>query len=89
MSPSTGIILNNLLDGFSYPDTPNKWGMSPSPLNLLRPGKRPVSSMAPSILVDKGTGKVRLVIGSKGGPKITTSIAYVRAAMKNKFPRLF
>ena len=61
-----GFILNNQLTDFSF-DSVDKDG----PIaNRVQPGKRPRSSMSPTIVFDKGTGKLVLAIGSPGGPAI-------------------
>lgn len=77
MSPSTGIILNNQMDDFSTPGVVNFYGIPSSPSNFIQPGKRPMSSMCPSIITDEN-GDLILAMGAAGGSKITVTTAYVR-----------
>lgn len=82
ISPSTGIIYNDVMDDFVSPNLVNKFNLQPSKYNRIRPGKRPLSSMAPSVFTDEA-GNVRLVLGGSGGSKITTAIASV--ALRHSF----
>jgi gamma-glutamyltranspeptidase/glutathione hydrolase/leukotriene-C4 hydrolase len=75
-SKQTGIILNSVMDDFSFPYFRNYFNLPGSPNNALQPGKRPLSSMSPSILVDRD-GDAKVVIGASGGTKITTAVALV------------
>jgi gamma-glutamyltranspeptidase len=63
------------MDDFSTPNQANSYGYSPSESNFIKPGKRPMSSMSPIIVVDKLTNEVRLVLGASGGSKIISSVA--------------
>lgn len=75
-SRSTGIILNNEMDDFSYADIVNIYGIPSSPTNYPKGGKRPLSSMTPALVVEKGLG-ARFIVGAAGGTKITTQVALV------------
>jgi gamma-glutamyltranspeptidase/glutathione hydrolase len=71
---SGGFLLNNTMDDFTtQPGTPNKlFGLVQSEANGIAPGKRPLSSMAPTIVLRDG--KLSFVTGSPGGPRIISAI---------------
>jgi len=71
--PGTGIVLNDEMDDFSVaPDVPNAFGLVDTRgQNAIAPGKRPLSSMSPTILLRDG--RPFLVTGSPGGPRIITT----------------
>ena len=70
--PGTGIVLNNEMDDFSLPGTPNAWGAVGQGANAIQPGKRPLSSMTPTIVLENG--QVRYVVGSPMGTFIITAV---------------
>lgn len=63
------------MSDFTIPGA-GSYEMVPSPANYIRPQKMALSSMCPSVLLDKNNN-VELLIGAAGGSKITASVAYV------------
>ena len=76
VADGTGILLNNELDDFAAkPDAPNAYGLIGFEANEPGPGKRPLSSMTPTIVLKDG--KPFLVTGSPGGSRIITTVLQV------------
>ncbi|RKX33721.1 MAG: gamma-glutamyltransferase [Verrucomicrobia bacterium] len=74
--PGTGVLLNNEMDDFtSKPGVPNSYGLIQGEANAVVGGKRPLSSMTPTLVLRDG--KIYLVIGSPGGPKIINIVLQV------------
>jgi len=72
-----GFLLNNEMDDFAAsPDQPNQYGLIQGAANAIAPGKRMLSAMTPTIVVDPA-GTVRLIVGTPGGPTIITTVAQV------------
>lgn len=70
----TGFFLNNEMDDFTAkPGTANGFGLVQGAANAIAPGKRPLSSMSPTLLEDSA-GQVRMVVGAPGGPRIPTAV---------------
>jgi gamma-glutamyltranspeptidase/glutathione hydrolase len=76
VAEGTGILLNNELDDFAAkPGAPNAYGLVGGDANAPGPGKRPLSSMTPTIVLKDG--KPFLVTGSPGGSRIITTVLQV------------
>jgi gamma-glutamyltranspeptidase/glutathione hydrolase len=72
MVPGTGFVLNNEMDDFSAKEgVPNAFGLIGFEANEIQPGKRPLSSMSPTII--RGADKVG-VLGTPGGSRIITMV---------------
>ena len=68
-----GFLLNDEMDDFtSKPGVPNGYGLIQSEANAIGPGKRPLSAMTPTIVLKNG--KLFLVLGSPGGPRIISTV---------------
>ena len=76
-----GFLLNDEMDDFAAKQgVPNIYGLVQGPANAVGPGKRPLSSMTPTIVLRKDAlkeGKLFLVLGSPGGPTIITTVANI------------
>ena len=73
---SLGYLLNNEMDDFSAKvGTPNMFGLIQGSANAVAPGKRPLSTMTPTIVLKNG--RLWLVLGSPGGPTIVTTVANI------------
>jgi gamma-glutamyltranspeptidase/glutathione hydrolase len=69
----TGILLNDEMDDFSAkPGAPNMYGLVEGPNNAVAPGKRPLSSMTPTIVTKDG--KLLMVVGTPGGSRIPSAV---------------
>lgn len=73
---NTGFFLNNEMDDFSLaPGVANKFKLISNNVNSIQPGKRPLSSMTPTIVMKNN--QLLMVLGAPGGPTITTQILEV------------
>jgi gamma-glutamyltranspeptidase/glutathione hydrolase len=71
-----GFLLNDEMDDFtSKQGVPNTYGLIQGPTNAISPGKRPLSTMTPTIVLKDG--KLFLVLGSPGGSRIVTIVANI------------
>ena len=74
MPAGTGVMLNDEMDDFTTaPGGANLFGLVTGKANEIAPGKRPLSSMSPTIARDKD-GENRLVLGAMGGPRIISAV---------------
>jgi len=75
-SGALGFLLNDEMDDFTVkPGTPNMFGLMQGPANAIAPGKRPLSAMTPTIVLEDG--KLRYVLGSPGGARIISTVANI------------
>merc|ERR1719400_2022917 len=74
LSPSTGVIMNNQMDDFASPNITSAYDVPPARHNFISPGKRPMSSMSTTVVIDD-EGRVIAVAGASGGTKIITAVA--------------
>jgi gamma-glutamyltranspeptidase/glutathione hydrolase len=73
MIPGSGVLLNNQMDDFSIqPGVTNAFGLVGAAANSVAPGKRPLSSMSPTIVLKDGTPL--LTLGAAGGPRIISTV---------------
>ena len=78
--PGTGVLLNNQMDDFSVePGVANYFGLVGAEANAVAPGKRPLSSMSPTIVLKEG--KPVIALGAAGGPKIISAVLLELVAM--------
>ena len=81
VDPGSGLLLNDELDDFvAAPGVPNFYGLVGNERNAVAPGKRPLSSMSPTVVLD-AAGRPVLVVGASGGPRIITATLEVLLAV--------
>lgn len=77
VAPASGVLLNDEMDDFATaPGVPNAFGLVGREANAVAPGKKPLSSMTPTVLLD-AQGRVVMVVGASGGPFIISSTLQV------------
>lgn len=77
MVPELGLIMNNEMNDFSVPGISNAFGYLPSAANFIVPGKRPLSSMSPTIVEHASNNTLYFAIGAAGGSRIITAVIQV------------
>ncbi len=78
--PGTGVVMNNEMDDFSVqPGVANHFGLIGAEANAVAPGKRPLSSMSPTIVLKNG--QPIIAVGAAGGPKIISTVLMELVAM--------
>ena len=76
VADGTGVLMNNEMDDFAAkPGVMNAYGLIGGDANAVEPGKRPLSSMSPTIVMKDG--KVFMVTGSPGGSRIITTVLQI------------
>ncbi|MDP2600544.1 MAG: gamma-glutamyltransferase [Deltaproteobacteria bacterium] len=87
VAAGTGVVLNDEMDDFAIqPGVANAYGLVGGEANAIAPGKKPLSSMAPTFVFNP-KGELVMALGSPGGPKIITAVLHTllnRIAFKVK-----
>jgi gamma-glutamyltranspeptidase/glutathione hydrolase len=74
---SVGFMMNDEMDDFAVqPGKPNMFGLVQGEANKIEPGKRMLSAMSPTVVLDK-SGRVQMVAGAAGGPRIISATSQV------------
>ncbi|MBI2182672.1 MAG: gamma-glutamyltransferase [Deltaproteobacteria bacterium] len=71
LAPRTGVVMNNTMDDFAIHPSGNVYGLTGNEANALQPKKRPLSSMAPTIILQGE--RPEAVVGGAGGPRIISA----------------
>ena len=72
--PTVGFFMNDEMDDFAgAPGKPNLFGLVQGEQNAIQPGKRMLSSMIPTLVLDRG-GRPLLIVGGRGGPRIISGV---------------
>ena len=71
LAPRTGVVMNNTMDDFAIHPSGNVYGLTGNEANALQPKKRPLSSMAPTIILQGE--RPEIIVGGAGGPRIISA----------------
>lgn len=74
MVPETGIIMNNEMNDFSIPSNSSLFGDRPSKSNYVKLGKRPLSSISPTLVEFAANSTFYMALGAAGSSRIITSV---------------
>ena len=80
VAEGTGVLLNNEMDDFTArPGMPNHFGLIQGEANTVAPGRRMLSAMTPTMVLDDGGARLAMVVGTPGGATIITTVFQVVA----------
>jgi gamma-glutamyltranspeptidase len=91
LASRSGILLNNQMNDFAIPGQPNHFGIEPAETNMIEPGKKPLSSMSPTLIFHSrkdstSLGELFMALGASGGPKIISATlqSFLKHAIEKK-----
>ncbi len=80
VAEGTGVLLNNEMDDFTArPGVPNHFGLVQGEANTVAPGRRMLSAMTPTMVLNEGGARLGMVVGTPGGATIITTVFQVVA----------